>query len=122
MQCNAICERHAPGTFTDPRTRSHTLSHSLEPRSLTQLAVLVVPGGIPRDPALSQGGGGGAEPLPRPAAGQAARKKALRFAIAVVVAACIVAVGREVQGAKRAPFAPSVEAAALQAVPLDFVE
>lgn len=89
-----------------------------------QLAIPVVPGGRPRDPALPQRLGCRAHSLPRPAAGHAPPEQA-RWSVIVVVAAAtfVVAVAPEVQGgAERAPLAPRVGPAVLQAVPLDFVE
>lgn len=89
-----------------------------------QLAIPVIPGGRPRDSALPQGRGGRAHPLPRPVAGQAPPEQARCFIIVVAAAAAsVVAVAPEVQGgAERAPLAPRVGPAVLQAVPLDFVE
>lgn len=118
MQCNLRAARH-------PREYINTLTHSLQPRSLVQLAIPVIPGGSPRDPTLPQGGRGGTNPLPRSAAGQAAPEQTRRAVVVVVAAAAaaVVAVAPEVQrGAERAPLAPRVGAAVLQAVPLDFVE
>lgn len=90
-----------------------------------QLAIPMVRSGRPRDPTLPQGGRGGTHPLPHPAAGQAPPEQTRRTLIVVVAAAAaaVVAVAPEVQGgAERAPLAPRVGAAVLQAVPLDFVE
>lgn len=89
-----------------------------------QLAIPVVPGRRPRDSALPQGLGCRAHPLPRPAAGHAPPEQARRFIVVIVAAAAaVVAVTPEVQGgAERAPLAPRVGPAVLQAVPLDFVE
>lgn len=125
MQCNLRAAR--------ARVRIHTLTHIhiLRPRSFMQLAVPVIPGGRPRDPALPQGGRGRAHPLPRSAAWEATPEQARRAIIVVVVvvvaaaaaAATVVAVAPQVQrGAERAPLAPRAGPAVLQAFPLDFVE
>lgn len=121
MQRNAICVWHIPA-HARAHTHSHTLAQALQPRRLVQLAVPVVPGGRPRDPALPQRCGGGAHPLPRPAAGQTPPEQARRLAAVVAAtAAAVVAVAPEVEGGReRAPLA--LGPAVLQAVPLDFVE
>lgn len=122
MQCNAIlrvAHKTARGAYT------RFFAHNLRPRCLMQLAIPMVPGGRPRDSALPQGRGSRAHPLPRPAAGQAPPEQARWFIIVVAAAAAaaVVAVAPEVQGgAERAPLAPRVGPAVLQAVPLDFVE
>lgn len=120
MQCNAIL-RVAHKTAYSAYTC--TLAHNLRPRCLMQLAIPVVPGRRPRDSALPQGLGCRAHSLPRPAAGHAPPEQTRRFIIVVTAAAAVVAVAPEVQGgAERAPLAPRVGPAVLQAVPLDFVE
>lgn len=115
MQCN-LRVAYQPREYI-------TLSFTLRPRSLMQLAIPMVRSGRPRDPTLPQGGRGGTHPLPRPAARQAPLEQTRRAVIVVTTAAAVVAVAPEVQGgAERAPLAPGVGAAVLQAVPLDFVE
>lgn len=121
MQCNLRAAR--------ARVRIHTLTHIhiLRPRSFMQLAVPVIPGGRPRDPALPQGGRGRAHPRSRPAARETtpeqARRAIIIVAVAAAAAAAVVAVTPEVQrGAERATLAPRAGPAVLQAFPLDFVE
>lgn len=92
-----------------------------------ELAVPVVPGRRPRDPALPQGRRRSAQALPRAKAvhapPQQARRVSVVVAVVFVVTGAVVAVAPEVQGgAKRGALAPGVGAAVLQAVPLDFVE
>lgn len=126
MQCNLRAAHTHPCAciHTHARPLTYTLAQALEPRRLMQLTIPVIPGGRPRDPTLPQGGGGGAQPLPRPAAGQAPPEQTRRAVIIVVTtAAAVVAVTPEVQrGAECASLAPRVSAAVLQAVTLDFVE